>query len=106
MTGDGSRVLEVAKTDKDPSVRAAAVKSLVMTGNRDDGQALETIYKSDSNADVRKAVLETLFMKQDGKSMVELARAEKDPAQKLEIVRKMSLIQSPETKAYMLEVLK
>jgi hypothetical protein len=106
LSGSRESLLEAVKSEKDPALRSQAIKYWAMTGNSDDGAALTAIYKSDSNTEVRKAVLDALFMKQDGKAMVDLAKAEKDPAQKLEIVRKMSMIQSPETKAYMLEVLK
>ena len=106
LSGSSASLLAAARTEKDPALRSQAIKYLAMTGKSDNADALTAIYKSDSNAEVRKAVLDALFMMQDGKTMVELANAEKDPAQKLEIVRKMSMIQSPETKTYMLEILK
>jgi HEAT repeat protein len=72
-------------------------------GNTD---VLLEIFKSDSNPNVRHAVLNALFLQGNGKALVELARAEKDPAMKQEIVSKMALVHSKEVTDYMMEVLK
>jgi hypothetical protein len=50
--------------------------------------------------------LNSLFLQQNGKALVDLARSEKDPKWKQEIVQKMSLVHSREVTDYMLEVLK
>ena len=50
--------------------------------------------------------MNALFIQQNGKAIVQLARSEKDPHMKQEIVQKMALIHSKETTDYMLEVLK
>ncbi|MBV9226870.1 MAG: HEAT repeat domain-containing protein, partial [Acidobacteriaceae bacterium] len=67
---------------------------------------LVSIYKSDSNHDVRKAILNALFLQGNGKALVDLARSEKDPEMKAEIVRQMSLVHSKEVTDYMMEILK
>ena len=58
------------------------------------------------NPEVREAVLNSLFLQQNGKALVDLARAEKDPDMKQEIVKKMSLVHSKEVTDYMMEILK
>jgi len=105
MGGNSSRLVEVARTEKDPRLRIAAIKSLGLMGNNGHGDVLVTIYRSDQNRDVRAAVLNALFIQQDGKALVDLARAETDPEMKREIVKKMSLIQTKETTDYMMEIL-
>jgi HEAT repeat protein len=106
LSGDAGLLAEVARMDKDPSVRAAAVKSMGLMGKSGQPDDLTAIYRADADSQVRKAVVEALFLRQDGKGLVSLARSEKDPAMKAEIVLKMSLVQTPETREYMMEILK
>jgi HEAT repeat protein len=106
ITGNGDRLAEAARTEKDPSLRAEAIKSLGLMGGSGRGDVLVEIFKSDSNPSVKHAVLQALFLQQNGKALVELARAEKDPAMKQEIVAKMALVHSKEVTEYMMEVLK
>jgi len=75
-------------------------------GGNGRSDVLVSIYQSDSNQEVRHAVLNALFLQQNGKAMVDLARAEKDPQMKQEIVKKMALIHSKDVTDYMMEILK
>jgi hypothetical protein len=77
-----------------------------MMGNNGRGDVLVSIYQSDPNREVREAVLNALFLQQNGKALVDLARSERDPEMKRKIVEKMALVHSKETTAYMMEVLK
>ena len=65
-----------------------------------------SIYRSDTSADMRKAIVNSLFIQRDAKALVDLARAEKDPSLKKEIVSKLSVMKAPEATDYMLELLK
>ena len=107
LTGNSEKLAELARSEKDPSLRAEAIKSLGLMGDgHGNAETLVDIFKSDSNTSVKNAVLQALFLQQNGKALVELARAEKDPAMKQEIVNKMSLVRSKEVTDYMMEVLK
>lgn len=106
MSGKPGRLLEIAKSDSNPELRVAAVRSLGMMSNQGLADQLVSIYKTDRNTQVRKAVLNALFMRQDGKTLVALARQEKDSEMKKEIVSKMSLIQSKDVTDYLMELLK
>jgi hypothetical protein len=106
LGGDSSKLVEIARTEKDPSLRAAAIGSLGLMGNRGHGEDLVAIYHSDPHPEVREAILKALFLQQNGKALVELARAEKDPGMKEEIVKKMALVHTKETTDYMMEVLR
>ena len=55
---------------------------------------------------MREATLKSLFLQQNAKALIELARAEKDPEMKREIIRNLSLVPSKETTDYMMEILK
>ena len=106
MSGNAARLIEVAKSEKDPELRMAAIRSLGLMGQNGRSDVLLSIYRSDSNRDVQAAVLNALFIQQNGKALVELARSEKDPEMKKEIVSKMALIHSKETADYMMEILR
>ena len=67
---------------------------------------LVTFYGPDVSTDVRKAIVNALFIQHNAKALVGLARSEKDPGVKKEIVQRLSLMKSPEATDYMLELLK
>jgi hypothetical protein len=107
LSGQSARLIEVARTEKDPELRTAAIKSLGLMGpGSGNGETLVDIYKRDQDRDVRKATLNALFIQQNGKALVDLARSEKDPEMKQEIVKKMSLVHSKEVTDYMMELLR
>ncbi len=106
LGGNSARLVEIAKTEKDPALRVSAIKSLGLMGGNGRGDVLVSIYQSDQNYDVRNAILNALFLQQNGKALVDLARSEKDPQLKRRIIEKMALVHSKETTDYMLELLK
>jgi HEAT repeat protein len=106
LSGNSSRLAEAARTEKDPRLQTAAIKSLGLMGGNGRSDVLVSIYQSNPNREVREAVLNSLFLQHNGKALVDLARAEKDPEMKNEIVKKMSLVHSKEVTDYMLEILK
>ncbi len=106
LTGDSDKLAEVARSSKERELKTAAIKSLGLMGGNGRGDLLVSIYQSDSDPEVRRAVLNSLFLQQNGKALVDLARAEKDPGMRTEIVKKMSLVQSKEVTDYMMEILK
>lgn len=106
MTGDSSKLAEIARSEKDPQLRAAAIKSLGLMGDNGRGDVLVSIYRSDQNREVRGAVLNSLFLQQNARALIELARSEKDLEMKKEIVSKLALIHSKDATDYMMELLK
>jgi HEAT repeat protein len=106
LTGDSAKLAELARTLKEPDLKIAAIKSLGIMGGNGHSDVLVGIYQSDPDTEVRRAVLNALFIQQSGKALVDLARAEKDPHMKEEIVKKMSLVHSKEVTDYMMEILK
>jgi HEAT repeat protein len=106
LSGNSSRLAEVARNEKDPRLQIAAIKSLGLMGGNGRADVLVSVYQSTPNREVRLAVINALFLQGNGKALVDLARAEKDPDRKNEIVKKMSLIHSKEVTDYMMEILK
>jgi hypothetical protein len=108
-SGNIERMIDLAKNEKDPDLRRTAIRNLGMM-NRQNGastsDALISIYKADSSVDIRRQVVNSLFMQHNARALVELARAEKDPSMKKELVSKLSTMKAPEATDYMLELLK
>ena len=100
------RLIELAKGEKDPELRKTAIRNLGLMKRTGTSEALVSIYGSDSSLDVRKTVVNALFLQNNGKALVDLARAEKNPEMKKEIVSKLSVMKSKEAMDYLMELLK
>ena len=105
--GSADKLMELAKNEKDPTLRRSAVRNLGLMGANRTGDAIKAIYQSDTSPEIRKEAINALFLQNNGRILVELARAEKDPAMKKEMVSKMSIMgKSKEVTDYLLELLK
>jgi len=106
MDGDSDHLLEIAKTEHDPELRKAAIRTLGMTGGGRDPNALMDLYRNESDASIKREIIQGLFIQQNAKGLIQLARQEKDPDLKKRIVSQLALIHSKESTEYMLEILK
>jgi len=97
---------ELARTEKNSELRVAAIHNLGLLGSPKSGSTLVAIYNTDANAEVKSAVIKALFIQGNAGTLVELARKEKDPAMKREIVKKLSIMGSREASDYLLEYLR
>jgi HEAT repeat protein len=104
--GDSERLIELAKGEKDPELRKTAIRNLGLMKRTGTSEALISIYNSDSSADVKKAVVNALFIQNNAPALVTLARAEKNMDLKKDIVSKLSNMNSKEAKDYLMELLK
>jgi HEAT repeat protein len=105
--GSSDRLIDLAKNEKDPDLRRTAIHDLGLMHRPGAAEALTAIYASDSNVEVRKAVINALFLQQNGAALVSIARSEKNPEMKTEIVRKLGVMpKSKEILDYLAELLK
>jgi tetratricopeptide (TPR) repeat protein len=106
--GAADKLIELARTEKDMALRRTAVRNLGLMGSTKTADAIKTIYLApDSTPEIRKEAINALFIQNNGRVLVEIARAEKDPAMKKEIVSKMSVMHgSKEVTDYLMELLK
>jgi HEAT repeat protein len=104
--GQSDKLIELAKGEKDPELRRTAIHNLGLMRNPGTTAALTAIYASDASVEVRKAVVNALFIQNNAKGLVDLARAEKNPEMKKEIVSKLSIMKSKDATDYLLELLK
>ncbi len=105
LGGNVEKLIEVARNEKQPELRRAAIRSLGMAGGKQSSDALLAIYGSEKDAANRKMVLEALFIQGNAHALIDIARKETDPELKKEAVSKLSLMDSKEATDYMLELL-
>ena len=98
-------VAAAAKGEKNKDVRLTAVRNLGLMGRRSE-TVLAEIYRVETDPDVKKEVLNAFFLQGNSARLVEIAKAEKDPMLRKEAVHWLSLMNSKEARAYMLELLK
>lgn len=98
-------LLETAKTEKSPVLRAEAVRQLNMIGEGN-GDDLLPLFRHEEDAQVRRAILSMLAAKGNGKALAELARSEQNAQRKAEIARYLFSLSSEEASRYAVEVLK
>jgi hypothetical protein len=106
MSGNVEKLSEAARTEKDPELKRMAIRNLGMMNRPGAAETLVSIYGSDTSAESRKAVVNALFTQRNAKALVDLARSEKDPQIKKDIVSKLSVMKAPEATDYLLELLK
>ena len=96
---------EVAKTETDPKVLAHAIRALGLAGGEESKSALLSIYNSQASVETKREVIRALFLHGSAKDLVGMARKETNPELKKELVRTLSLMNSPESTEYMMEIL-
>ncbi len=103
--GDAARLIEVANTEQNPELRRTAVRHLGTMGRTKTGDALVAIYAKEKDGDIKRSVINSLFIQNNAESLVALARKETDSAMKREMVSKLSLMKSKVALDYLMEIL-
>jgi hypothetical protein len=103
------RLTDIVRTEKDLALRRTAVRSLNGVRRASSGEALRAAYNADSNADLRRDIVNTLGSQQNAAILVEMAKAEKNLDMKREIVEELTSTSMRNNKIandYMVELLK
>jgi HEAT repeat protein len=103
--GASDRLLEIARTAKEPELRRDAINRLGTMGAEHTGPALVSMYSSESDPSIRKAVINALFIQGNSHALVELARKETNVELKKDIVQRLSNMGSKEGTDYLMELL-
>jgi HEAT repeat protein/TolA-binding protein len=106
--GAVDQITQIIKTEKDPSVRQQAIRSLGGMKTERTGPALVELYGAEQDKDVRKAVISALGSQNNVDGLVSIARKETNPELKLEVVRRIADM-APRNKAamdYLMEQIK
>jgi len=103
--GDVEHMLGLARAEKDSELRRQAVRNLGLMGKDKTADALASIYSSDKDPEVKRAVIQAYFLQGNTKSLIQIARQEKDMSLKRDAVQKLSLMHSKESTDFMMELL-
>jgi HEAT repeat protein len=105
VSGNSARMIELAKGEKDPELRAVAVRNLGLMGGAKTGDTLVEIYATEKDAAVKKNVVNALFQQGNATALVALARKESDVEMKKSIVQRLSQMQGKVVTDFMQELL-
>ncbi|HSK79737.1 MAG TPA: HEAT repeat domain-containing protein [Thermoanaerobaculia bacterium] len=100
ISQDHEFLARTARQEKDPALRRQAITSLGLGPAGKTGEILLSLYR-DSDGPARRAVIEALFIQSNAKALIDLARAEKNPALRREIVQHLSLMNSQEAQDFL-----
>ncbi|HYS53738.1 MAG TPA: HEAT repeat domain-containing protein [Thermoanaerobaculia bacterium] len=106
LGGSADKLYDIAKNEPNLELKIAAVRNLGLLGGERTAQFLVAMYTSDSRREIRRAVINALFIQSNAKALVSLARQEKDPELKKLIINQLSLMHSKEAVDYLMEYLK
>lgn len=106
LLGDPSRLLEILRTEKDPELRSAAVRSLGLMHSAQAADGLVAMYPNEQDIATKKKIIESLWMQRNAKALVDIARKESNAELKRDIVQKLTMMKSKEATDYLMELLK
>jgi TolA-binding protein len=99
-------LLNIAKTEKDPALKSAAIRYLSASRVVPVDGLLE-LYNSGADAPTKREIIDGFTARRDAKTLVDLARKESDLAVKETIVERLSTMHdNKEAMDYMMELLK
>ncbi len=102
---DIDKIIDVARNDKDDKLRLAAIHWLGVMDSRKSSDTLVSIYEGTRDATIRNQVVQGLFVQDNAKALVSLARKETDVNMRKAIVSKLALMDSEEARKYLMEIL-
>ena len=106
VSGATDKLSELAKTEKDPELRRSAIRNLGVMSAAKTGDLLRTLYGPESSVEVKKEIINALFVQRNASALVELARPEKNAELKREIVSRLTTMRDKVATDYLLELLK
>jgi len=106
--GNLDKLVEVARTDKDPKVRQQAIEAIASQESGSPTSALVSLYSSEQDERVKSTIIDHLSGRRgDCKPLVDVARSEKDIKMKMRLVERLSNMtrSCPAASDYLQEIL-
>jgi len=100
------KFLEVARAEKDAKLRRFAIQNLASQRSASTGEALASIYATEQDPQVKRAIIDALGAQKNVKAMVQIARSEKDSRMQQQILERLVSMKSPEANDYLMEIIK
>jgi TolA-binding protein len=91
QNGNMEKLVEVARTDKDPKVRQRAIEAIASQESGSPTSALVSLYSSEQDEHVKSTIIDHLSGRRgDCKPLVDVAKSEKDIKMKMRLVERLS----------------
>jgi HEAT repeat protein len=94
VAGDRARVLAAATNESAPELRAEAVRQLGVMSAHDE---LSQLYQKESSIDVKKQILQAMFVGGNASRLIELANSEPNAELRRTAIRNLGLMSSQKT---------
>lgn len=105
INGDVETLTSIARDEKEAGpLRRKAVEGLGLSDSAQAATALKALYTGSSDPGIRESALSGLFVQNNAKALIELYRTEKDSRLRREIVKRLSLMGSPEADAFLSKI--
>lgn len=104
ISGDTDKMADLARNEKDPELREDAIQKLGLMGGKT-APLLLSLYASETNADVKEAVIDAFFLQGNARALIDLTKRETNKDLKSRAFKKLSLMQNDEALEYMLQIL-
>ncbi|MEM7583135.1 MAG: HEAT repeat domain-containing protein [Acidobacteriota bacterium] len=102
---DTDTLIDIARTDPDQEMRRKAIRSLGLVDSKAANQALGDIYRSTSDGDTRKAIIQAFFLSDDVEQLIEIARTETSVDLRKHAIQQLSLMDDDRALDFMIEIL-
>lgn len=89
IAGEKDRLLTAAQSEQNPELRQEAVRQLGVMGANEE---LWALYQKESSIDVKKQILQAMFVGGNATRMIDLARSEQNPELRRTAVRNLGLM--------------
>ena len=101
VAGERAKILAAATGEKDPELRMAAIQQLGVMGAHEE---LSKLYAQETAKDVKKRILQAMFVGGNAERLIELAKSEPDPDLRRTAIRNLGLMGHERTGATLVEI--
>jgi HEAT repeat protein len=102
---DVDTLARVAREAGAPELRAKAIEGLAIADTPEASRQLRALYGELADPELKHKVLEAFMIQDDAATLIELFRAERDPALKREIVQLLSVMDDPQASELLMSIL-
>jgi len=101
VAGERTKILAAATGEKDPELRMAAIQQLGVMGGDDE---LSKLYAQETAKEVKKRILQAMFVGGNAERLIVLAKSETDPELRRTAIRNLGLMGHERTGATLVEI--
>ncbi|MEM7352444.1 MAG: HEAT repeat domain-containing protein [Acidobacteriota bacterium] len=105
LAGDTQGLLETMRSETDEGLRRRAIRSLGMIGSAEGGAALDAMYDQETDPASRQRIIAALFFGNHAAPLIRIAKEEPTPKLRKEAIRRLSMMNSEEALAFLMEFL-